>query len=57
VTVKGGQNPLRGAYLATAANAPLNTETFGGGCTIETFVKIPLAWNASDNSRDSVLSR
>jgi hypothetical protein len=54
---KGGQNPLHGAYLTTAANAPLNTETFKNGFTIETFVKIPLDWNASNNSWDSVLSR
>jgi hypothetical protein len=54
---QGGQNPLRGAYLTTAANAPLNTETFTSGFTIEAFVKIPLDWNANDNSWDAVLSR
>jgi hypothetical protein len=54
---KGGQNPLHGAYLTTAANAPLNTETFKNGFTIETFVKIPLDWDANNNSWDSVLSR
>jgi hypothetical protein len=53
----GGQNPLHGAYLTTGANAPLNTETFARGFTIETFVKIPLDWNSSDNSWMSVLSR
>jgi hypothetical protein len=53
----GGQNPLQGAWLETAANAPLNTETFPNGFTIETFVKIPLSWNASNNSWDAVLSR
>jgi hypothetical protein len=54
---QGGQNPLQGAYLTTAANAPLNTETFTSGFTIEAFVKIPLDWNANNNSWDAVLSR
>lgn len=53
----GGQNPLRGAYLTTGAHAPLNTETFPHGFTFEVFVKIPLDWNADDNSWMSVLSR
>jgi hypothetical protein len=54
---RGGQNPLHGAYLTTAANAPLNTETFTSGFTIEAFVKIPLDWDANNNSWDAVLSR
>jgi concanavalin A-like lectin/glucanase superfamily protein len=53
----GGQNPLHGAYLTTAASAPLNTETFRSGYTIEVFVKFPLDWDADDNSWMSVLSR
>jgi hypothetical protein len=53
----GGQNPLHGAYLTTGAKAPLNTETFKSGFTIEAFVKIPLDWNADDNSWMSALSR
>jgi hypothetical protein len=53
----GGQNPLQGAYLTTAANAPLNTETFPSGFTFEVFVKIPLDWNSNDNSWMAVLSR
>jgi hypothetical protein len=53
----GGQNPLHGAYLTTAANAPLNTETFTRGYTIEAFVKVPLNWNGNDNSWMAVLSR
>jgi len=53
----GGQNPLQGAWLETAANAPLNTETFTSGFTIEAFVKIPLDWNAGNNSWDAVVSR
>ena len=53
----GGQNPLHGAYLTTGPNAPLNTETFKSGFTIETFVNIPLDWDSSNNSWMSVLSR
>jgi Concanavalin A-like lectin/glucanases superfamily/Calcineurin-like phosphoesterase len=53
----GGQNPLHGAYLTTAAKAPLNTETFASGFTFEVFVKIPLDWDSSHNSWMAVLSR
>ena len=53
----GGQNPLHGAYLTTGANAPLNTETFTAGFTIEMFVKIPLDWDSNDNSWMAALSR
>ena len=54
----GGQNnPLVGAYLTTAANAPLNTETFPSGWTIEAFVKLSLDWNTDYNSWQAVLSR
>jgi hypothetical protein len=54
---QGGQNPLHGTYLTTAANAPLNAETFTSGFTIEAFVKIPLSWDANNNSWDAVVSR
>jgi hypothetical protein len=54
---QGGQNPLHGAWLETAASAPLNKETFASGYTIEAFVKIPVSWNSSDNSWMAVLSR
>ncbi|MDX6343947.1 MAG: hypothetical protein QOH87_4085 [Trebonia sp.] len=53
----GGQNPLHGAYLTTGQKAPLNTETFKSGFTIETFVNIPLDWDSSNNSWMSVISR
>ena len=53
----GGQNPLHGAYLATGASAPLNTETFPHGYTLEVFMKIPLNWDGSNNSWMSVFSR
>ncbi|HEY1915489.1 MAG TPA: hypothetical protein VGH27_07930 [Streptosporangiaceae bacterium] len=46
----GGQNTLHGAYLTSAANAPLNTETFPCGYTLEAFFKLPLSWNSTGNS-------
>jgi hypothetical protein len=53
----GSGSPVSGAYLTTGTKAPLNTETFTSGYTIETFVKIPLDWNSDDNSWMAVLSR
>lgn len=53
----GGRNPVTGSYLTTAAKAPLNRQTFKGGYTIETFVRIPLDWDAGRNGNASVLSR
>lgn len=54
----GGQNnPLIGAYLTTSATAPLNTETFPSGWTIEAFAKLSLDWNVNTNSWQAVLSR
>ncbi|NEW70420.1 LamG-like jellyroll fold domain-containing protein [Streptomyces rhizosphaericus] len=37
----GGKDPDRGAVLTTSATAPLNSEKFTGGYTIETFIKLP----------------
>ncbi|GAB3422326.1 LamG-like jellyroll fold domain-containing protein [Flindersiella endophytica] len=37
----GGQSPDRGAVLRTGADAPLNSEKFQSGYTIETFIKLP----------------
>lgn len=53
----GGKNPLHGAYLTTGTHAPLNTETFTHGYTIEAFIKIPLDWDATNNAWMAVLSR
>ncbi|MFG2960655.1 LamG-like jellyroll fold domain-containing protein [Streptomyces sp. NPDC048291] len=53
----GGRNPLHGSYLTTGAQAPLNGETFRSGYTIETFVMLPLDWDAGNNGWASVLSR
>jgi len=54
----GQQSPsLAGAYLTTAAGAPLNTETFAGGYTFEVFVQVPTDWNSNSNSWMAALSR
>ncbi|MFE3162496.1 LamG-like jellyroll fold domain-containing protein [Streptomyces sp. NPDC059224] len=53
----GGRNPVHGAYLTTGATAPLNSETFRGGYTIEAFVRMPLDWDAGKNGNASFLSR
>jgi hypothetical protein len=53
----GGRNPVHGAYLTTGPKAPLNTETFKAGYTIEAFVMMPLDWDAGRNGNASFLSR
>jgi hypothetical protein len=54
----GQQSPsLAGAYLTTAAGAPLNTQTFAGGYTFEVFVQVPTDWNSNSNSWMAALSR
>jgi hypothetical protein len=53
----GGRNPVHGTYLTTGADAPLNAETFRSGYTIETFVMMPLDWDAGRNGWAAILSR
>jgi hypothetical protein len=53
----GGRNPVHGAHLTTGASAPLNAETFRTGYTIDTFVRMPLDWDAGKNGNASFLSR
>ncbi|MEU1302063.1 LamG-like jellyroll fold domain-containing protein [Streptomyces shenzhenensis] len=53
----GGRNPLHGTYLTTGPKAPLNTETFRSGYTIETFVMMPLDWDAGKNGWAAILTR
>jgi hypothetical protein len=54
----GQQSPaLTGAYLTTAAGAPLNTETFAKGYTFEVFVQVPTDWNSNSNSWMAAISR
>jgi len=53
----GGRNPVHGAYLTTDDKAPLNSATFPTGYTIETFVMMPLDWDAGNNGWAAILSR
>ncbi|GAB3391488.1 LamG domain-containing protein [Humibacter soli] len=53
----GGRNPVHGAYLTTADKAPLNAEKFTNGYTIETFVMMPLDWDAGNNGWAAMLTR
>jgi hypothetical protein len=53
----GNGNPLQGAYLTTGAKAPLNSETFPSGFTIEAFIKLPLDWDSGDHAWSSAFSR
>jgi hypothetical protein len=53
----GGANPLHGAYLTTAADAPLNSQTFPSGYTFEVFLKIPLDWDPTNNGFMPALTR
>jgi hypothetical protein len=39
-------DPEDNAGLTTGASAPLNAETFRTGYTIDTFVRMPLDWDA-----------
>ncbi|SDS28830.1 LamG-like jellyroll fold domain-containing protein [Microlunatus soli] len=57
LTFVGGRDPLHGAYLTTGDAAPLNDATFDRGYTIETFVMLPLDWDAGKNGWASILSR
>ncbi|MGW4673578.1 LamG-like jellyroll fold domain-containing protein [Streptomyces sp. NPDC004324] len=53
----GGRSPVHGSYLTTGPKAPLNSETFKSGYTIETFVMLPLDWDSGKNGNASILSR
>jgi hypothetical protein len=53
----GGRNPVHGSYLTTGTKAPLNSETFRTGYTFETFVQMPLDWDAGNNGWAAILSR
>jgi hypothetical protein len=47
----------RFSYLTTAAGAPANAETFPGGYTIETFLKVDASWTADTNGWSKALVR
>ena len=54
----GDDSSVSGAYLTTGAKAPLNSETFRGGFTIETFVKVPPPpFDPNTNAFAAVMSR
>ncbi|MER5181219.1 LamG-like jellyroll fold domain-containing protein [Streptomyces sp. NPDC002896] len=53
----GGKPPLRGGYLRTADDAPLNGATFPRGYTIEAFFRLPADWDASRDAWSGILGR
>ncbi|WP_345073067.1 LamG-like jellyroll fold domain-containing protein [Phytohabitans flavus] len=53
----GAKQPARGAYLSTAAGAPLNFATFESGYTIEAFVKLPANVRSINHAWMSILCR
>ncbi|TPQ23237.1 LamG-like jellyroll fold domain-containing protein [Streptomyces sporangiiformans] len=53
----GTKSPLRGAYLRTAENAPLNSATFRAGYTFEAFYQLPDDWDPSRNAWAGLISR
>lgn len=53
----GGRNPVHGTYLTTGDKAPLNAATFASGYTIETFIMMPLDWDANNNGWAGILGR
>ncbi|MGP4049786.1 LamG-like jellyroll fold domain-containing protein [Streptomyces sp. 2A115] len=53
----GDKSPLRGAYLRTVENAPLNSATFSRGYTFEAFYQLPADWDASRNAWGGLVSR
>ncbi len=53
-----GNNETRfGAYLQTAEDALLNSQTFENGFTVEAFVKLPKSWNPDLNAWTGIISR
>ena len=47
----------RMSWLATAANAPLNAQTFTGGYTVEAFIKIDRDWTTGKHRWCNILTR
>ncbi|MGP3983054.1 LamG-like jellyroll fold domain-containing protein [Streptomyces sp. KR80] len=54
---RGGKGTLSGAYLRTAAKAPLNSVTFRSGFTVEAFFSLPADWDARRHAWAGLLSR
>ncbi|MFE2428711.1 LamG-like jellyroll fold domain-containing protein [Streptomyces sp. NPDC059373] len=57
IVFAGDKSPLHGAYLRTAADAPLNAATFPSGYTVEAFFKLPADWDGDRNGWAALLSR
>ncbi|MEU9959542.1 LamG-like jellyroll fold domain-containing protein [Streptomyces sp. NPDC050982] len=53
----GDKSPLRGAYLRTVDNAPINSATFRGGYTVEAFYQLPADWDPSRNAWSGLVGR
>ncbi|MGW1163475.1 LamG-like jellyroll fold domain-containing protein [Streptomyces sp. NPDC002519] len=54
---QGYKSPLTGAYLRTVDRAPLNSETFTYGYTIEAFYRLPADWDAAHHAWSGLVSR
>ncbi|MFJ7341693.1 LamG-like jellyroll fold domain-containing protein [Streptomyces sp. NPDC101110] len=54
---QGFKSPLRGAYLKTVDDAPLNASTFEDGYTIEAFYRLPADWDPDHNAWSGLVSR
>ncbi|MFF8393153.1 LamG-like jellyroll fold domain-containing protein [Streptomyces sp. NPDC016172] len=54
---QGFKSPLKGAYLRTVDDAPLNRATFEDGYTIEAFYRLPADWDPDHNAWSGLVSR
>lgn len=54
---QGRKSPLKGAYLKTVDGAPLNSEVFRNGYTIEAFYRLPADWDPAHHSWSGIVSR
>ncbi|MEU5596726.1 LamG-like jellyroll fold domain-containing protein [Streptomyces sp. NPDC020298] len=54
---RGYKSPLKGAYLMTVDDAPLNSAGFKDGYTIEAFYRLPADWDPDHNAWSGIVSR
>ncbi|MFC8434758.1 LamG-like jellyroll fold domain-containing protein [Streptomyces sp. NPDC057253] len=54
---QGWKSPLKGAYLQTVDQAPLNSALFKDGYTIEVFYRMPADWDPDHNAWAGLVSR
>lgn len=57
VRIVGNNQTQIGGYFQTLEGAPLNTQTFENGYTIEAFIKLPDDWDPDLNAWTGILSR